>query len=129
MSILPSFGAAWSPSDASRDLVIDLEEARTAAKLTRQQCCGILQVSESRLSEMEKGLDAGPGILRYAGMPARFWIVLLKARVIRAALRMVGEDDLRQLIDLVQVWLLERQLRKPRMVKCVTPTTEERKRA
>lgn len=124
---VPIVGKAWTASDASRGLFARLERARIDAGLTRKQYCGKLVISESRLSEMESGADAGPGILRFASMPLGFWISMLKSTVADAIGRAVGEADLRYLIDLVQVWLLERQL-SFRMAKAELPADAEERR-
>lgn len=97
---------AWDATDASRELAADLDAARVSCGLTRQQYCGLLGVSQSRLSEMEAGLDAGPGVLRYAHLPAAFWIAFLKTRAVRFALRVIEDTLILKQIDWLNRWMV-----------------------
>ena len=67
-----ALSGTWSDTDAARELREDIEAA--LGGLSEKQIAAALDCPASSWSAMRAGLTAGPGILRFAHLPAKFWI-------------------------------------------------------
>jgi hypothetical protein len=130
------FCGAWSPDTAREDsqtrgLLEDVLGAGRAANLNINELADYLGLDHPAISRMKVCRDAGPGILRFANLPARWWIAFISLRAKRYCLRVVTDMQIDKLIAFLNVLQVERlEAQEKRMAKAALPDTADlRKRA
>lgn len=132
MIAIPICGA-WSPDTARQasqlaGLLEDVLSAGRAANLNTDELADLLGVNASAVSRMRALTDSGPGILRFASLPASWWIAFIGLRAKRYCLRVVSDTQIDKLIAFLNVLQVER-LEKQMAKMDLEHTDEERKRA
>lgn len=102
-----AFTAAWESSELSETFMACLDAGRESLKDNDQQFADRLGVAPSRIAAMRSGLDAGPGILRFASLPTAFWIGFLKEWGVRFAVRVITDHELDRQIAWLNFWMVK----------------------
>lgn len=137
--IVLAFNAAWHTNEASEVMLGCVKagfrrwfdkDPNGSKKLGAEK----LGVDESRITAMLKGLDPGPGFLRFANLPADFWIGFIAEWGLRFCIRVITDHELDRMVTWINFHMVRTMKRDAaRMYPGEdfedVPEEEERKRA
>lgn len=102
-----AFMAAWESSDLSEACWECIEAGRAAMKVDNTRFAYLLGVAPSRITAMREGRDPGPGFLRFATLPAAFWIGFGKEWFARFCIRIITDHELDRQISWLNFWMVK----------------------
>lgn len=102
-----AFTAAWESSELSEACWQCIEAGRAAMRVDNTRFAYLLGVTPSRITAMREGEDPGPGFLRFATLPAAFWIGFLKEWGVRFAVRVITDHELDRQIAWLNFWMVK----------------------
>lgn len=105
--MIAAFTASWEATEASRALMACIDAGRQAMGWNDQQFAAQLGVAASRIAAMRAGLDAGPGILRFASLPLGFKVGFVKAWAVSLCLRVVDDPQMDRFIAWINFWMIK----------------------
>lgn len=87
----------WFGTQEARDLMEDI--SRALEDISDKQASAYLDVPRSHFAGMRALTASGPGILRFAHLPARFWIRFLVVRARRFGLVVIEDARIGRIVD------------------------------